>query len=173
MPTPGNRDGLLIHKEAHMRLYETVFILKPDLTEEENQTWIQRILQVIEQNKGELIRLDEWGTKTLAYKIRKFSKGYYVYAVFRGDDTCIGELDRHFKMLEPFIRHIIVKLDDRELDKHRQAQQDKTAREQAEQPAETEKKDVLSETPTSESAETAESQLSPESKSKPTEEVPA
>ncbi len=108
-----------------MRLYETVFILKPDLAEGENQNWIQRIVQVIEQNKGELVRLDEWGTKTLAYKIRKFSKGYYTYAVFLGNDKCVNELDRHFKMLDPFIRHIIVKLDDRELEKHRKAQGEK------------------------------------------------
>ena len=114
-----------------MRLYETVFILKPDLSEEENQGWIQRIVQVIEQNKGELIRLDEWGTKTLAYKINKFNKGYYSYAVFLGDDTCVRELDRHFKMLDPIIRHIIVKLDERELEKHRKAQLDKVASEGA------------------------------------------
>jgi len=155
-----------------MRLYETVFILKPDLTEEENQTWIQRIVQVIEQNHGELIRLDEWGPKTLAYKIRKFSKGYYVYAVFMGDDTCVGELDRHFKMLEPFIRHIIVKLDDRELDKHRKAQQDKTAKEPAEQPVETGEKSGP-EAPAPASDETPETQPSPEPEPKPTEEVPA
>ncbi len=105
-----------------MRLYETVFILKPDLTEEETQNWIQRILQVLEQNKGELIRLDEWGLTKLAYRIRKFQKGYYVYAVFLADYPCIQELDRHFKMLEPILRHIIVKLDERELEKHKQAQ---------------------------------------------------
>ncbi|MBW1659846.1 MAG: 30S ribosomal protein S6 [Deltaproteobacteria bacterium] len=105
-----------------MRLYETVFILKPDLTEEETQSWIQRILQVLEQNKGELIRLDEWGLTKLAYRIRKFQKGYYVYAVFQADYACVKELDRHFKMLEPFLRHIIVKLDERELEKHKQAQ---------------------------------------------------
>ncbi|RTZ90109.1 MAG: 30S ribosomal protein S6 [Deltaproteobacteria bacterium] len=113
-----------------MRLYETVFILKPDLTEEETQSWIQRILQVLEQNKGELIRLDEWGIKKLAYRIRKLQKGYYVYAVFLADYACVKELDRHFKMLEPFLRHIIVKLDDRELEKHRQAQQAKEAQAQ-------------------------------------------
>ena len=105
-----------------MRLYETVFILKPDLTEEETQSWIQRILQVLEQNKGELVRLDEWGQTKLAYRIRKFQKGYYVYAVFLADYPCVKELDRHFKMLEPILRHIIVKLDDRELEKHRKAQ---------------------------------------------------
>ncbi len=108
-----------------MRLYETVFILKPDLTEEETQSWIQRILQVLEQNKGELVRLDEWGQTKLAYRIRKFQKGYYVYAVFLADYPCVKELDRHFKMLEPILRHIIVKLDDRELEKHRKAQKAK------------------------------------------------
>ena len=108
-----------------MRLYETVFILKPDLAEEETQSWIQRILQVLEQNKGELVRLDEWGLTKLAYNIRKFQKGYYVYAVFLADYPCVKELDRHFKMLEPILRHIIVKLDDRELEKHRKSQEAK------------------------------------------------
>ena len=147
-----------------MRLYETVFILKPDLSEEENQSWIQRIIQVIEQNKGELIRTDEWGTTPLAYKIRKFNKGYYVYAVFMASDTCVRELDRHFKMLDPFLRHIIVKLDERELEKHKQAQLAKEV--------------VVRETPPAqevfEALETPVTNEFPESEpQQPTEEVPA
>lgn len=105
-----------------MRLYETIFILRPDLSEEETKELIQRIVQVIEQNKGELIRMDEWGLSTLAYKIRKFSKAYYVYSVFMGDYQCVRELERHFKMLDPVLRHLIVKLDERELETHKQAQ---------------------------------------------------
>jgi len=114
--------GLLSHKEACMNLYETIFILKPDLTEEENQQWIQRVLQVIEQNNGELVRLDTWGLEKLAYSIKKYPKGYFVYAVFQGPYACIQEMDRHFKMLDPFLRHLIVKLDDRELEKHQKAE---------------------------------------------------
>jgi len=105
-----------------MRLYETLFILRPDLSDEESRSWIQRIVQVIEQNKGEIVRLDEWGVVKLAYTIRKFQKGNYIYAVFMADYQCLRELERHFKMLEPVLRHIIVKLDDRELEKHKQAQ---------------------------------------------------
>ncbi len=154
-----------------MRLYETVFILKPDLTEEENQNAIQRIVQVIEQNKGELVRLDEWGIKTLAYKVRKFSKGYYVYAVFLGDNPCVNELDRHFKMLDPFMRHIIVKLDDRELEHHRKAQSDKAAEKEAtpEREAASEKEAPAGDAPAEEVP--PESPAEPESQT--TEEVPA
>ncbi len=144
-----------------MRLYETVFILKPDLSEEENQSWIQRIIQVIEQNKGELIRLDEWGNTALAYKIRKFNKGYYVYAVFMASDTCVSELDRHFKMLDPFLRHIIVKLDERELEKHKQAQLAKEAAVREVPPLQ-----EVSEVP-----ETPVTNESPESEPQPAEEV--
>lgn len=110
-----------------MRLYETLFILRPDLTDEESRSWIQRIVQVIEQNKGEIVRLDEWGMTKLAYPIRKFQKGYYTYVVFMADYQCIRELERHFKMLEPVLRHIVVKLDDRELEKHKRAQLAKEA----------------------------------------------
>ena len=110
-----------------MNLYETIFILKPDLPEEENQQWIQRVLQVIEQNNGELVRLDMWGLEKLAYSIKKFQKGYFVYAVFKGPYACIQEMDRHFKMLDPFLRHLIVKLDDREFEKHQKAEMLKKA----------------------------------------------
>jgi small subunit ribosomal protein S6 len=169
-----------------MRLYETVFILKPDLTEEETQNWIQRILQVLEQNKGELIRLDEWGLMKLAYQIRKFQKGYYVYAVFLADYPCVRELDRHFKMLEPFLRHIVVKLDDSDLEKHRQAQ---VAKEQKAHEEEKEKKapeipvpeepvpdgGKAEEAPEANLEEKSEEKESAEEKSdeKPAEEVPA
>ena len=172
-----------------MRLYETVFILKPDLTEEETQNWIQRILQVLEQNKGELIRLDEWGLTKLAYRIRKFQKGYYVYAVFLADYACVKELDRHFKMLEPFLRHIIVKLDDRELEVHKQAQLAKEqkaqealkaaeAAEEAAQAAEKEEAEVASEEKPEEKAEEAkeeetEGESEEKSEEKPAEEVSA
>ena len=147
-----------------MRLYETVFILKPDLSGEETQSWIQRILQVLEQNKGELIRLDEWGLTKLAYQIRKFQKGYYVYAVFLADYPCVRELDRHFKMLEPFLRHIIVKLDDGDLEKHRQAQ---LVKEQRAQEAAREEK--LSETRAAEEAAQAEEKPEEKPEGKPEE----
>ncbi len=174
-----------------MRLYETVFILKPDLTEEETQSWIQRILQVLEQNKGELIRLDEWGLTKLAYRIRKFQKGYYVYAVFLADYPCVKELDRHFKMLEPFLRHIIVKLDDRELEKHRAAQEAKERKAQEETAAEEsvaapppteavkEEKPVEATEEQTEGETEGETEVAPETKTeektemKTTEEVPA
>ena len=110
-----------------MNLYETVFILKPDLSEEENQQWIQRVIQVVEQNNGEIIRLDHWGVTKLAYDIKKFEKGYFVYAVFKGPYACIQEMDRHFKMLDPFLRHLIIKLDEKELEKHLKAEMVKKA----------------------------------------------
>ena len=59
-----------------------------------------------------MIKLDEWGKKTLAYEIKKFDKGYYVLLQFCGEPSILTELKRGFKMDERILKYQIIKLSD-------------------------------------------------------------
>jgi small subunit ribosomal protein S6 len=61
-----------------MRTYETIFIAHPDLVEGEVKALIEKMGGVIENLNGELVKVDEWGRRKLAYKAKKLTKGYYV-----------------------------------------------------------------------------------------------
>ncbi|MGZ4886131.1 MAG: 30S ribosomal protein S6, partial [Candidatus Aminicenantales bacterium] len=67
-----------------MRQYETGFVLSPTLSEEETTQFIQQMAAIVAQKKGRLVRQDVWGKRRLAYTIRKFSEGVYVFLTYEG-----------------------------------------------------------------------------------------
>ncbi len=89
--------------------YEGVFILKPNMEEEENKSQIERIKSIIEDNGGKIDNLDEWGQRRLAYEIKKNKEGYYTIINFQAETDLIKELDRTSKINENIIRHMIVR----------------------------------------------------------------
>lgn len=96
-----------------MRTYEIMFILKPDLTEEEIAESKDRLKNLIAQNKGEFKQeLDGWGKKRLAYSIQDYSEGIYVVWHFNGETETVNELDRIIKISDNFLRHIIIRLEE-------------------------------------------------------------
>ena len=66
------------------RLYETVFVLRPDLDEEARDGLVERIKGIITDNQGEIVEEDIWGNRKLAYEINKYDTGYYVLLTFKG-----------------------------------------------------------------------------------------
>jgi len=94
-----------------MRMYETIFIVQPDLGEEELKGISARIEEVIAGMKGELKRLEDWGARKLAYPIEKFTRGRYYYLRFDGDAALIAELERRLRLHDKVIRYQSVKLE--------------------------------------------------------------
>ncbi len=95
-----------------MRRYECIYILKPDLPTETIQELGSRFREVIEQNGGRIINEDEWGIKSLAYEVKKFTRGFYVLVDYAAEGGVATELERNFKMLEDVIRFQTVLLDE-------------------------------------------------------------
>ena len=61
-----------------MRHYETIYIVDPNLSDEEYGEVTKKFNNLIEKQKGVIIKTDEWGAQKLAYRVKKFDKGYYV-----------------------------------------------------------------------------------------------
>lgn len=92
-----------------MRKYETMFIINPDMSEEEVGTIIDKVKNIIEDSSGKVEKVDLWGKKKLAYEINKKNEGHFVLINFTSNENLPKELDRNFRIMDVIIRHIIVK----------------------------------------------------------------
>jgi small subunit ribosomal protein S6 len=90
--------------------YETIFIVKPELSEEDTKSLIEKIKTTIESS-AQLENIDEWGKRKLAYPIDKYNEGYYVLANFSADSSFPQELERIYKITDGIIKDIIIKKD--------------------------------------------------------------
>ncbi|MBC7075674.1 MAG: 30S ribosomal protein S6 [Syntrophomonadaceae bacterium] len=96
-----------------MRTYEMMFILKPDLAEEEIGDIKERLKKVIENFGGEFIEEAEgWGKKRLAYEIKDYLEGIYSVWSLKGKPETVQELDRVIKLSDKFLRHVIIRQDE-------------------------------------------------------------
>jgi small subunit ribosomal protein S6 len=95
-----------------MRKYETIFILQPDLGEDDIKVVTAKAQDVIASYKGELHRMDDWGVRKLAYSIKKFARGRYYYARFDGGAELIAELERRLRLDEKVLRYQSVNITD-------------------------------------------------------------
>jgi len=94
-----------------MRMYETIFIVKPDLSEEETKGLTAKVQEVITGMKGDFKRLEDWGARKLAYPIEKFNRGRYYFLRFDGDAPLIAELERRLRLDDKVLRYQSVKLE--------------------------------------------------------------
>lgn len=95
-----------------MRTYEVAFIAAPTLTPEELEAFIAQMQTVVEGKNGKVVKVDNWGKKSLAYKIKKFRDGYYVILTLEADGAAIAELERRFRVADHVIRFLSVRIDE-------------------------------------------------------------
>lgn len=93
-----------------MRTYEVLFILSPQVTEEETTALIAEFKRVAESTGATLKSEDAWGRRRLAYPIQKFNEGIYHLFVFESGSS-LAELDRRMKNSDRVLRHMIVRTD--------------------------------------------------------------
>ncbi|GAW93709.1 30S ribosomal protein S6 [Calderihabitans maritimus] len=98
-----------------MRVYETMYIIRPNLEEEQTTAVMDRFASLIKDNGGEVIKVEPWGARKLAYEIEKYREGYYVLMHFKGEPAVAQELERVFKISDEVIRYLIVRLDEKEM----------------------------------------------------------
>lgn len=90
--------------------YEKVVLLLPTLSEEEVKEAIQRISNLINENSGEILKVENWGKRKLAYKLNKYSMGYYILFIFRSPASTIKKLEEFYKVYDLVFKFMIVKL---------------------------------------------------------------
>lgn len=91
-----------------MKLYETTFILSPQADDAAFDRQINAISNLITSKKGKLVHEDRWGIRRLAYPIRKFTQGFYTRLIYEGNSEILHDMERHFRLEEPYIRHLTV-----------------------------------------------------------------
>ena len=93
------------------RMYETIFIVQPDLGDEELKGLSAKVQEIITSMKGDFKRLEDWGVRKLAYPINKFVRGRYYYLRFDGDAPLIAELERRLRLDDKVVRYQSVKIE--------------------------------------------------------------
>ncbi|MCP4576978.1 MAG: 30S ribosomal protein S6 [Deltaproteobacteria bacterium] len=95
-----------------MRYYETLYIINPNLAEEDYRAVVAKFTDVVGKNKGVVTKVDEWGKKTLAYDIKKFDKGFYVLLQFCGEADLTAEVKREMSLDDRILKYQTIKLSD-------------------------------------------------------------
>lgn len=93
-----------------MQTYETLFIIHPDLDESAIDSTIEAIQDVITSGGGNILKVDKWGLRQLAYMIQNKQEGYYVLMYFEAPPTLIAELNRRYKLTDAIMRNLVVQL---------------------------------------------------------------
>ena len=95
-----------------MRRYEAVIIIEPDVADDEVKALTEKFGELIKSHDGEVIKIEDWGIKKLAYLVRKRDKGRYILFDFVSGPTLINEIERQFKISENIMKYLTVKLDE-------------------------------------------------------------
>ncbi|MEK6630029.1 MAG: 30S ribosomal protein S6 [Acidobacteriota bacterium] len=97
---------------SETRLYELVYIVSPDATEQAIADLHTQVESIVARLHGEMVRTETWGRRRLAFKIGKHREGTYVLEVFNGTGELTKELDRRLKVSDIVIRQLIVRVDE-------------------------------------------------------------
>ena len=95
-----------------MQKYESVLIARQDLGASQVNNIVSNLSEVIKKEGGEVVRVDNWGLKTLAYRIKKNRKGHYVIMNISAPATAIAEYERIMRFNEDIIRYMTIRVDE-------------------------------------------------------------
>src|SRR5438105_4646020 len=96
-----------------MRVYEELFIIKPDAPEEEVDAYIGQLKDLITNGKGTIEKADKWGTRKLAYRIQKFNEGIYVLLQFSSLPELVTEVERRMRVTDMVIKYQTIRIDEK------------------------------------------------------------
>jgi small subunit ribosomal protein S6 len=91
------------------RSYEVMYIVRPDLTKADLEEAIKKFQKAVNEGGGQVVKIDEWGLRLLAYQIKNLDKGYYVLMQFNGTPDQVRKLEDRFKLDENILRYQVVR----------------------------------------------------------------
>ena len=94
------------------RTYELMFIVRPDMTDEDLDKLISTLQSAVPTSGGSVVKVEKMGKRRLAYTVRRFHDGIYVLMVVEGGGTVIHELERRLRVTEPVIKFLTVRVDE-------------------------------------------------------------
>src|SRR4029077_1723721 len=120
-----------------MRIYEELFIVKPDATEEEVDQLIEQMKSVVTTAGGTVDKVDLWGKRRLAYRVDKYREGAYVLFQFTAGPESVKELERRLRVSDVVLKFLTVRIDQtlKRLDKRKKERDKRAAKRAAAGPA--------------------------------------
>ena len=110
------------------RDYELGFILNPEVSEEQTRAILERIQQIVKNYDGQVVKVNQWGRRRLAYPIEHHRDGYYVFIDMILTPETVFELDRTLKVSEEVMRHLVKRRDPKAAQKEREEREAREAR---------------------------------------------
>lgn len=95
-----------------MRKFETLLLLSPELSADTREALLGSFTAVVEREQGQMVEVDHWGMRDLAYPVRKQMRGYYVRLVYVAPGACVAELERIIRIADGVFKFVTVKLED-------------------------------------------------------------
>lgn len=95
-----------------MRNYEALYIVHPDVVGDELTAIVEKFQKVLTDQAVEIYKLDNWGTRKLAYPIKKVERGCYIQTLFTAAPEVIAEFERRLRLDEKILRFLTVRLDE-------------------------------------------------------------
>ena len=117
------------------RIYEELFIIRPEATEEEVNPFIEQIRTTITSGGGTVDKVDNWGVRRLAYRVKKRNEGIYVLFVFSGPASMVHEVERRMRVSDLVMKFINVRIDEKlkKIEKRKKIREKRAARKPAPQ----------------------------------------
>jgi len=113
-----------------MRIYENLFIVKPDATEEEIDHLVEQMSKNVSTAGGTVDKVEKWGKRRLAYRVDKHREGHYVLMQFTSDSQTVREFERRLRVQDQVIKFITVRIDEtlKRLDKRKKEREKRAHR---------------------------------------------
>jgi small subunit ribosomal protein S6 len=116
------------------RIYEELFVLRPDVTEEDVDGIVDSLRTVVTTTGGTLDKVEKWGVRKLAYRVEKRNEGYYVLLLFSSADPNLPrEIERRLRVNDAVMKFITVRIDEKmkKIEKRKKAREKRAARKPA------------------------------------------
>lgn len=115
------------------RIYEELFILRPDITDDEVAPIVEQLRTMVTTAGGTLDKEERWGVRKLAYKIDKRSEGFYILLQMTCPPSTVKEIERRLRVNDAVIKYLTVRIDEKMkwLEKRRKQREKRAARKPA------------------------------------------
>jgi len=98
-----------------LRSYQSVLILKPDLDEAQVDQVLEKITEFLSKNNGSILKVEKWGKKRLAYRVKKNRFGYYLNMYHTCESLKVSALEADYKLYDLILKFLVIRLDDKDL----------------------------------------------------------
>jgi len=120
-----------------MRIYEELFIIKPDVPDEEADQFVENLQTHLTSAGATVDKVEKWGKRRLAYRVEKYREGAYVLIQFSGGPEVVKELERRLRVADSVLKFITVRIDEtlKRLEKRKKVRDKRAAKRATQAPA--------------------------------------